>query len=150
MCLLWIAIPSGRREPLPASRRAQTGSGKLPQRGFPTDSLGTGIRSARVVFMSSTNSSAYAITELARFFRRNGYVRWQNPERQATEGQKYKKGDEVRLVAESMSELAVIRRLLKRAGFKPGRPFAKGRQFLQPIYGRQAVARFLELVKSDA
>ena len=41
----------------------------------------------------------------------------------------YKKGAEVRLVVESPKELAEIRRLLKRAGFKLGGPFAKAEQF---------------------
>ncbi len=91
--------------------------------------------------------SASVIEQLAAFFQRNGYVRWQNTERLETEGWwGYKKGDEVRLVAESKRELALIRRLLRQAGFKPGRPFAKGQQFRQPLYGRQAVSRFLELI----
>ncbi len=87
------------------------------------------------------------LVELARFFRRNGYVRWQDEERLAEEGcQVYKKGHEVRLVAESEEELATIRRLLEQAGFHPGQPFVKGCQFRQPLYGKRAVARFLELI----
>jgi hypothetical protein len=73
-------------------------------------------------------------------------VRWHSASRRATEDQLYKKGDEVRLVAGSTTELATIRRLLDEAGFKPGRPFVKGRQFRQPLYGRAEVARFLSLV----
>ncbi len=88
-----------------------------------------------------------AIVALARFFARNGYVRRQNPRRLAREGYlRYKKGDEVRLTAESQQELARIQQLLRQAGFKPGRPFAKGQQYRQPIYGRGAVERFLRLV----
>lgn len=85
--------------------------------------------------------------QLARFFQRNGYVRRQNPERLRRDGALYKKGDEVRLVAESKAELALIRRLLRRAGFFPGRPFVKGRQYRQPLYGCRDVARFLALVR---
>jgi hypothetical protein len=33
-----------------------------------------------------------------------------------------------------------IRRLLREAGFKPSRPFAKAQQWAQPLYGREAVA----------
>jgi hypothetical protein len=85
--------------------------------------------------------------ELAQWFQRNGHVRRQNAARVAAEGfGLYKKGDEVRLMARSASELEAMRRLLRQAGFKPGRPFAKGRQLCQPIYGRQQVARFLQLV----
>jgi hypothetical protein len=52
----------------------------------------------------------------------------------------------VRLVAESKAELTEIRQLLKRAGFKLARPFAKARQWRQPVYGVAEVARFLSLV----
>jgi hypothetical protein len=88
--------------------------------------------------------------QLADFFRRNGYVRRQDPERTEQDGwEYYKKGDEVRLVADNEEELKQIRRLLKAAGFIPGRPFVKGRQYRQPIYGRAEVARFLELVGAE-
>lgn len=89
-----------------------------------------------------------AIRQLGDLFHRNGYVRRVNDERR-TEGQKYKKGDEVRLAANSPAELSLIRRLLHQAGFKVARPFAKGRQFRQPLYGRQEVARFLGLVAAQ-
>lgn len=88
---------------------------------------------------------------LAGYFRRNGYVRRQNPKRLADEGySKYKKGDEVRLVAKSQEELELIRRLLTETGFKPGSPFAKAKQICLPVYGRKAVARFLELVEAES
>lgn len=84
---------------------------------------------------------------LAWYFERNGYLRWANAERREAEGSEaYKKGDEVRLVAESRGELATIRRLLRTAGFAAGRPFRKARQYRQPVYGRHQVARFLEMV----
>jgi hypothetical protein len=90
------------------------------------------------------------VQRLASFFHRNGYVRRQNPKRVKKDGWgRYKKGDEVRLVAETGQELTLIRNLLEKAGFKPGSPFEKGRQYRQPIYGRKAVARFLELVDAD-
>jgi hypothetical protein len=91
---------------------------------------------------------ASVIRRLARFFERNGYARWQASRRVEEEGwQRYKKGDEVRLVANSAAELKVIRALLRAAGFRPGRPFAKGRQYRQPLYGRQVVVAFLALVE---
>ncbi len=88
-----------------------------------------------------------AIEQLARLFARNGYVRRQDPKRRKKEKRRYKKGDEVRLVANNRAELRLIRRLLKQAGFKPGRPFAKARQYRQPVYGRTEVARFLAMVE---
>ena len=88
--------------------------------------------------------------QLANVFSRKGYVRRQNPIRLATASYRtYKKGDEVRLVANSRAELRAIRGLLRRAGFKAGRPFAKGNQWRQPVYGRKEVARFLALIGYD-
>lgn len=87
------------------------------------------------------------VENLAACFRRNGYVRRQNAERLEEEGyQVYKKGDEVRLIAETLAELGRIRRWLKSAGFRLSMPFAKARQWCQPVYGRAAVRRFLELI----
>lgn len=84
---------------------------------------------------------------LAELFHRNGYIRRCNMGRRRRHGwQVYKKGDEVRLTASSQGELAEIRRLLGEAGFKAGRPFVKGRQYRQPLYGRTEVARFLSLI----
>lgn len=90
------------------------------------------------------------VEQLAFFFRRNGYVRRQNHERLASEGRRYKKGDEIRLVAETQAELRTIRRLLRQAGFKPGHAFAKHEQYCQPVYGRRAVAHFLTLIGEAA
>jgi hypothetical protein len=83
---------------------------------------------------------------LRELFLRNGYVRRFNPKRRKEEPRSYKKGDEVRLVAQSHTELREIRRLLRSAGFTPGRPFRKDAQWRQPIYGRRVVARFLLLI----
>jgi hypothetical protein len=90
--------------------------------------------------------SPEVVKRLSELFHRNGYVRRVDAVRRVKEGQLYKKGAEVRLVAESRAELAEIRRLLKQAGFKRARPFAKGRQWRQPVYGVAEVARFLSLV----
>ena len=95
----------------------------------------------------TTKPPAAAIARLIWFYHRNGYVRWQDPHRRSTEGwRSYKKGTEIRLVAKSRPELAEIRRLLKAAGFKPGRPFRKGRQFRQPVYGADQVVSFFRLI----
>jgi hypothetical protein len=97
--------------------------------------------------MSTKPASEEATERLAELFHRNGYVRRQNARRLRKEGWwGYKKGDEVRLVANSQRELAEVRRLLRAAGFKPGRPFRKANQYRQPLYGREQVARFLALV----
>lgn len=96
--------------------------------------------------MTDVVPSPKVVKRLSAYFHRNGYVRRADPVRQAEMGQLYKKGAEVRLVAASTAELAEIRRLLKQAGFKRARPFAKGRRSLQPVYGVAEVARFLSLV----
>ena len=96
--------------------------------------------------MTDDAPSAEVVKRLAAYFHRNGYVRRINPVRKKVKGRLYKKGAEVRLVADSAAELAEIRRLLKEAGFKRARPFTKARQWRQPVYGVAEVARFLSLV----
>ena len=96
--------------------------------------------------MTEVVVSAEVVKQLSTFFHRNGYVRRVNAVRKKVKGRLYKKGAEVRLVAQSKSELAEIRRLLKQAGFKRARPFAKARQWRQPVYGVAEVSRFLSLV----
>jgi hypothetical protein len=83
---------------------------------------------------------------LTEFFRRNGYVRRQDPARLTEGSRSYRKGEEVRLVAISIQELKLIRRLLREAGLKPGRPWRKDNRIRQPIYGRDQVERLLQLV----
>ena len=97
--------------------------------------------------MSEVTPAPEVVAQLAAVFHRNGYVRWPNWDRRASDGYVgYKKGYEVRLVASSTDELAAIRVLLARAGFRLARPFTKARQWRQPVYGRPAVARFLHLI----
>jgi hypothetical protein len=85
--------------------------------------------------------------KIAAYFRRNGCMRTQKADRIANDRWGiYEKGDEIRLFANTAKELRTIRRILFTAGFKPGRPFRKGHQYRQPVYGRQVVVRFLELI----
>ncbi len=83
---------------------------------------------------------------LVKLIRRNAYVRQPNAERRKLEKTHYKKGWEVRLVLKSEAEVAVARRLLEKSGLKAGRPFAKARQWVLPLYGRKMV----ELVSAYA
>jgi len=76
----------------------------------------------------------------------NGCVRIADSASRNAEGQKYKKGYEVRLVATSLDELFDIQGLLVEAGISFGRPYVKARRIVQPIYGRDNVKRFLELM----
>lgn len=94
--------------------------------------------------------SAEAIQKLEVFFRRNGYVRPPADKRLEDESVGiFRRGFEFRLSATSKAELRLIRRLLREAGFKPGSPFVKGRQYRQPVYGREELERFLDLIGGE-
>ncbi len=108
------------------------------RRNEPVDSKRTRV--------ADTTPAPGVIARLAEFFRRNGYVRRVDAVRRVAEGRLYKKGAEVRLVAETLGELAEMRRLLGEAGFAVARPFVKQAQWRQPIYGIAAVGRFLTLI----
>ncbi|MEV7772634.1 hypothetical protein [Kitasatospora sp. NPDC086791] len=74
-----------------------------------------------------------------------GYVRRPDPARRSGEkGHTYKKGWEVRFTARSEAEIAEIRDLVVAAGFAPARPFFKGHQLIQPVYGMAAVQAYLD------
>lgn len=74
--------------------------------------------------------------------RRSGYARVADLEKRKQLGSAaYKKGYEVRFVVGTKEELARVRRLLKAAGFDPGKPFLKHTKLVQPVYGRAAVER---------
>jgi hypothetical protein len=85
--------------------------------------------------------------QLANFYLRSGYGRVQNKQRYSRDGPaQYKKGDEIRLVVYSDEELDRVQELLDRAGFHAGQPFPKHSRWVQPIYGKAQVVRFLEMV----
>lgn len=74
-----------------------------------------------------------------------------DPERLEEEGhQKYKKGYELRFTARTQTELKKVRGLLARAGYRPGNPYGKGQQWIQPVYGREAVERFCKVYERQA
>lgn len=90
--------------------------------------------------------SPHAVEQLTAFFDRNGYVRVPDSDRRADTPRSYKKGYEVRLVANSAAELRTIRRLLKAAGFPLASPFTHAKQWRQPLYGQEDVSRFLAMI----
>ncbi len=97
--------------------------------------------------MSTAEPPVNVAEQLAAWFRRNGYVRPPAEKRLLSPGSGcFRRGFEFRLTASSRTELRLIRDLPQAADFKPGRPFVKGRQFRQPVYGRQALERFLALI----
>jgi len=85
-------------------------------------------------------------TQLRYFFRRNGCLRAPNIARQKRDGWTYKKGYEIRFVANNGKELLKIRSLLSKAGFKSGKPYSKRSQFIQPVYGKIFYEQFRKLI----
>ena len=90
---------------------------------------------------------------LAACFRRNGYLRLPIAARvkqaKATKQKHvYKKGYELRLVANSTKELREIQSCLGQAGYKFGKAYAKSSQFVVPVYGKQQIDAFLTMVKT--
>jgi hypothetical protein len=93
--------------------------------------------------------SAAVTDRLAFFYHRNGYIRRRILKTRSADGRTARRpADELRLTARSAEEIHTIRGLLKRAGFTPGREWAKKRQYRIPVYGRRAVDRFLALLSS--
>ncbi|MFC8450788.1 hypothetical protein [Kitasatospora sp. NPDC057223] len=81
---------------------------------------------------------------LLRLGRLPGYVRRPDLARRTGEqGHTYKKGWEVRFTARTEEEIAEIRDLVVAAGFAPARPFFKGHQLIQPVYGMAVVQAYL-------
>lgn len=83
---------------------------------------------------------------LAQLFHRNGNVRIPDPKLRKAGPRSYKKGYEIRFVARSESELKRISRLLRLSGVKAGRPYQKGRQTVQPVYGKKTVKKLCEML----
>jgi hypothetical protein len=83
---------------------------------------------------------------LAEYLRANSYARVPDETRQEEEGwSAYKKGYELRIVVKTQDDLRKVRRLLKEAGIHPGKAFRKSLQWVQPIYGKQAVNSLVAL-----
>lgn len=83
-------------------------------------------------------------TAQLRLGRLPGYVRRPDLARRNSEdGRAYKKGWEVRFTARTEEEITEIRELVVAAGFAPARPFFKGHQLIQPVYGIAAVQAYL-------
>lgn len=106
--------------------------------------------------MTKSKGQGPATRVLGRYMRRNGVLRTPNMRRREGEGQRYKKGYEIRFVAFDEQELRQIQRMLLTLGIPFGRHFVKANRIVQPVYGREYVeglcARFgIEMAnKEDA
>ncbi len=81
--------------------------------------------------------------ELVRYFLRDGYVRSPVIARLSEGPRQYKKGHEVRIVADSNLELAQIGELIESVGLPKGKPFMKHSKLIQPMYGKEAAKSIL-------
>ena len=81
---------------------------------------------------------------LGRFFNRNAYFRRPDRARQQGGHRAYRKGWEVRLVLKDEDEVGLVSSLIRQVGLNPGRAFRKGRKWIVPIYGKEAVVSFQE------
>jgi hypothetical protein len=77
------------------------------------------------------------------------YFRFPDKKQRKNEGQAYKQGYEVRLVAKDKIELKKLQSLLKDLGFDIGKPFSKGSQFVQPVYGKYQVEKLKTILKKS-
>lgn len=84
-------------------------------------------------------------SELVALYQRNGYVRQPNSAR-FDEGQGYKKGWEIRWVAKDETEAAHISKLLSVAGFKHGKTYLKNKLIVLPVYGYEAMEKFISFL----
>lgn len=82
---------------------------------------------------------------IADYVRANSYARVPNTERQDEGWMAYKKGYELRIVVKTHDDLKQLRRLLLDAGIQPGKPFRKAKQWVVPVYGKQAVNQLIAL-----
>ncbi len=97
---------------------------------------------------SVTNiSEKKAVKYLAQAFKNRGYVRYANETKKKEDAnRKYKKGDEIRLIFNSNTDCLLAQKHLNFFGFTYGKSYEQFRQIRLPIYGRNQVRSFLDLV----
>lgn len=84
-----------------------------------------------------------AVLTLGLYFSLSGHVRKPKPHRVRDEGwETYKKGWEIRFRLRP-DDLDFVRSLISRAGYRPGRPYAKRSRVIQPVYGSGATRKVL-------
>ncbi len=82
---------------------------------------------------------------LSDYIRANSYARVPDETRQDEGWKEYKKGYELRIVVKTQEDLKRVRKLLQDARIKPGKAYRKAQQWVQPVYGKQAVNSLVAL-----
>jgi hypothetical protein len=91
-------------------------------------------------------SKRLAFKILKEIFLRNGNLRIKDSSRvEESRTQKYKKGFEVRLLAKDEVELERIQSAISSLDLYVAKPFLKGNQIVQPIYGEEITRKFEKL-----
>lgn len=86
--------------------------------------------------------------KLVEYFFRSGCFRSADPNKRKELGQTYKKGYEIRFVAYDENELAELKTLMESLGLKHGKTYAKSKTTVLPVYGKQQMERFREIIMS--
>ncbi len=96
-------------------------------------------------------SKPLAFKFLKEIFLRNGNLRIKDEVKVAKFGsQKHKKGYEVRLLAKDEQELEHIQIAISSLDLYVAKSYLKGKQFVQPIYGKEITKKFEEIKTSEA
>lgn len=82
---------------------------------------------------------------LVDYLRANSYARVPDETRQEEGWGSYKKGYELRIVVKSQDDVKKLRKLLQDSHIKPGKAYRKAQQWVQPVYGKQAVNQLTAL-----
>lgn len=90
-------------------------------------------------------ATANPTSTLADYLRANSYTRMPDETRQEEGWSAYKKGYELRIVVKTQQDLRQVRRLLQDASIKPGKAYRKAKQWVQPVYGKEAVTGLLKV-----
>lgn len=82
-----------------------------------------------------------------RFSLHRVYFRVPDMNRRKKEKAGYKKGYEVRIPVTTYSELRELRKVLSLLGFSPAKPYKKNLQYVQPLYGKEQMNKFIKIFK---
>ncbi len=98
--------------------------------------------------MSTPRTTPHAAAKAIKdAFARCGWTQSPPDPKRRAKSDKYKRGYEVRFSV-PLDDVQPMLRLLESAGFQPGKPNVKGGRARVPVYGREQVARLLQLANA--